>query len=172
MINNSRVYCWWGEVVCGAPEEQRLRGDRRYGAQSVGLPLQVRQFHCSGNWLTTFSWKTINDDHRRRLPLQVRRFHRPGRWDLHFFHDYLHDQLTWSQPWWSSKSSSTRPRRWSIFRAMRCRWFIFQQRCDTDYFLEKLDIGNDYFSIILLILGPIILRLFTDWLESSERKLF
>ena len=33
----------------------------------------------------------------------------------------------------------SRPRRWSIFRAMRCRWFIFQQRCDTDYFWEKLN---------------------------------
>ena len=64
-----------------------------------------------------------------------------------------------------------RPQRWSIFRAMRCRWFIFQQRCDTDYFwksltsplsrLFSLTIGNDYFSIILLILGPIILGLFT-----------
>ena len=28
--------------------------------------------------------------------------------------------------------------------------------------LFSLTIGNDYFSIILLILGPIILRLFTD----------
>ena len=62
-----------------------------------------------------------------------------------------------------------RPQRWSIFRAMRCRWFIFQQRCDTDYFwksltspssqLFSLTIGNDYFLIILLILGPIILGL-------------
>ena len=42
------------------------------------------------------------------------------------------------------------------------------------FFLEKLNIaivaiiplniGNDHFSIILLILGPIILRLFDDWL--------
>ena len=58
--------------------------------------------------------------------------------------------------------SLTRPRQWSIFRAMRWRWLIFQQRCDTDYFLERLTssslrlffltIGNDYFSIILLIL--------------------
>ena len=64
-----------------------------------------------------------------------------------------------------------RPQRWSIFRAMRCRWFIFQQRCDSDYFwksltspssrLFPLTIGNHYFSIILLILRPIILRLFT-----------
>ena len=38
--------------------------------------------------------------------------------------------------------------------------------------LFSLTIGNDYFSIILLILGPIILRLFTDWLGSSERKLY
>ena len=48
---------------------------------------------------------------------------------------------------------------------------IFQQRCDTDYFwksltspssrLFSLTIGNDYFGIILLILGPIILGLFT-----------
>ena len=28
--------------------------------------------------------------------------------------------------------------------------------------LFSLTIGNDYFSIVLLILGPIILRLFTD----------
>ena len=54
--------------------------------------------------------------------------------------------------------SCTRLQRWSIFRAMRCWWFIFQQRCDTDYFLERLNIdalpllrlflltiGNDYF---------------------------
>ena len=38
--------------------------------------------------------------------------------------------------------------------------------------LFSLTIGNDYFSIILLILGPIILGLFTDWLGSSERKLY
>ena len=48
-----------------------------------------------------------------------------------------------------------RPWRWSIFRAMRSRWFIFQQRCDTDYFwksltwpslqLFSLTIGKDYF---------------------------
>ena len=66
----------------------------------------------------------------------------------------------------------SRPQQWSIFRAMRCRWFIFEQRCDIDYFwksltspssrLFSLTIGNDYFSIILLILGPIILGLFTD----------
>ena len=37
------------QVVRGAPEEQRLCGDRRDGAQSVCLPLQVRQFHSSGN---------------------------------------------------------------------------------------------------------------------------
>ena len=66
--------------------------------------------------------------------------------------------------------SGIRPQRWSIFRAMRCRWFIFQQWCDTDYLLKSLTspssqlfsliIGNDYFSIILLILGLIILGLF------------
>ena len=38
--------------------------------------------------------------------------------------------------------------------------------------LFSLTIGNNYFSIVLLILGPIILRLFTDWLGSSERKLY
>ena len=38
--------------------------------------------------------------------------------------------------------------------------------------LFSMTIGNDYFSIILLILGPIILQLFTDWLGSSERKLY
>ena len=75
-----------------------------------------------------------------------------------------------------------RPRGWSIFRAMQCRWSISQQRCDTDYFwksltspslrLFSLTIGNNYFSIILLILGPIILGLFTDRLGSSERKLY
>ena len=31
-------------------------------------------------------------------------------------------------------SHHLRPQRWSIFRAMWCRWFIFQQRYDTDYF--------------------------------------
>ena len=34
-----------------------------------------------------------------------------------------------------------RPRRWSIFRAMQCPWFIFQQRCDTNHFWEKLNIA-------------------------------
>ena len=38
--------------------------------------------------------------------------------------------------------------------------------------LFSLTIGNNYFFIILLILGPIILGLFTDWLGSSERKLY
>ena len=80
------------------------------------------------------------------------------------------------------KKERSRPQRWSIFRAMRCRRFIFQQRCDTDYFwksltapmsrLFSLTIGNDYFSVSLLIFGPIILGIFTDWLGSSERKLY
>ena len=49
-------------------------------------------------------------------------------------------------------------------------------------FLEKLNIAivsiiyldhrERLFSIILLILGPIILGLFTDWLGSSESKLY
>ena len=38
--------------------------------------------------------------------------------------------------------------------------------------LFSLTIGNDYFSVSLLIFGPIILGLFTDWLGSSERKLY
>ena len=73
-----------------------------------------------------------------------------------------------------------RPQRWSIFRAMQCRWFIFQQRCDTDYFWEKLNIAIiaiifldhreqlffDYFAHF----RTIILGLFTDWLGSSKRK--
>ena len=68
-------------------------------------------------------------------------------------------------------SAQIRHQRWSIFRAMRCRWFVFQQQCDTDYFwksltsplsrLFSLTIRNDYFLIILRILGPIILVLFT-----------
>ena len=67
--------------------------------------------------------------------------------------------------------NSIRPRRWSIFRVMRCRWFIFQQRCDIDSFWKGLTsssfrlffftIGNDYFPIICSFWGPIILRLFT-----------
>ena len=32
----------------------------------------------------------------------------------------------------------SRLQRWSIFRAMQCQWFIFQQRCDTDYFWKFL----------------------------------
>ena len=84
----------------------------------------------------------------------------------------------WQGRW--PKSDMDRPRRCSIFRAMRCQRFIFQQWCD--YFWKSLTspssrsfsltIRNNYFSIILLILGPIILGLFTDWLGSSERKLY
>ena len=73
-----------------------------------------------------------------------------------------------------------RLQRWSIFRAMRCLWFIFQQQCDTDYLwksltsqslrLFSLTIGKDYFSNILLNLGLIILGLLPHWLGSSKRS--
>ena len=54
--------------------------------------------------------------------------------------EYFLEEWTWgNQDYFASLH--LRPRRWSIFRAMRCQWFIFQQRCDTDYFLEKLNIA-------------------------------
>ena len=66
-----------------------------------------------------------------------------------------------------------RPQRWSIFRAMRCRLFISQQQCDTDYFwkgltspslrLFSLPIGNDYF----LIIAHFEDRLFCDYSRSA-----
>ena len=40
-----------------------------------------------------------------------------------------------------SLRAHSRLQQWSIFRAMRCRWFIFQQQCDIDYFLEILNIA-------------------------------
>ena len=94
-------------------------------------------------------------------------------WNLHD-HLFLHDTCSF----WNWLPD--RPQRWSIFRAMWCRWFIFQQWCDTDYFWKSLTsppsrlfsftIGNDYFSIILLILGPIILGLFTICPPISTQK--
>ena len=71
-------------------------------------------------------------------------------------------------------SLDDRPRRWSIFRAMRCRWFIFQQQCDTHYFwksltspssrLFSLTIGNDYFAHFRSDFGII------HWLTGIIRK--
>ena len=46
--------------------------------------------------------------------------------------------------------------------AMRYRLFFGKSLTLPSSRLFSLTIGNDYFSIILLILGPIILRLFTD----------
>ena len=60
-----------------------------------------------------------------------------------------------------------RPRRWSIFRAMRCRWFIFQQRCDTDYFLEKLNI-----AIVAIIFLDHRERLFFDYFAHFRTNYF
>ena len=61
----------------------------------------------------------------------------------------------------------TRPQRWSIFRAMRCRWFIFQQRCDTDYFLEKLNI-----AIVAIIFLDHRERLFFDYFAHFRTDYF
>ena len=71
------------------------------------------------------------------------------------------------------KSIGTRPQRWSIFRAMRCRWFIFQQRCDTDSFwkgltspslrLFSLTTGNDYFRLFAHLED----QLFCDYSRSA-----
>ena len=60
-----------------------------------------------------------------------------------------------------------RLQRWSIFRAMRCRWFIFQQRCDTDYFLERLNI-----AIVAIIFLDHRERLFFDYFAHFEDRLF
>ena len=64
-------------------------------------------------------------------------------------------------------SLDDRPRRWSIFRAMRCRWFIFQQRCDTDYFLEKLNI-----AIVAIIFLDHRERLFFDYFAHFRTDYF
>ena len=64
-------------------------------------------------------------------------------------------------------TSEVRPRRWSIFRAMRCRWFIFQQRCDTDYFLEKLNI-----AIVAIIFLDLRERLFADYFAHFRTDYF
>ena len=50
---------------------------------------------------------------------------------------------------------------------MRCRWFIFQQRCDTDYFLERLNI-----AIIAIIFLDHRERLFFDYFANFEDQLF
>ena len=60
-----------------------------------------------------------------------------------------------------------RPQRWSIFRAMRCRWLIFQQRSDTDYFLEMLNIG-----IVAIIFVDHRERLFFDYSAHFQDRLF
>ena len=60
-----------------------------------------------------------------------------------------------------------RLQRWSIFRAMWCWWFIFQQRCDTDYFLERLNI-----AIIAIIFLDHRERLFFDYFAHFEDRLF
>ena len=61
----------------------------------------------------------------------------------------------------------TRPRRWSVFRAMRYRWFIFQQRCDTDSFLEKLNI-----AIVAIIFLDHRERLFFDYFAHFRTDYF
>ena len=60
-----------------------------------------------------------------------------------------------------------RLQRWSIFRAMRCRWFIFQQRCDTDYFWEKLNI-----AIVAIIFLDHRERLFFDYFAHFRTDYF
>ena len=60
-----------------------------------------------------------------------------------------------------------RPWRWSIFRAMRCRCFIFQQRCDTDYFWEKL-----YIAIVAIIFLDHRERLFFDYFAHFRTDYF
>ena len=60
-----------------------------------------------------------------------------------------------------------RPRRWSIFRAMQCRWFIFQQRCDADYFLEKLNI-----AIVAIIFLDHREQLFFDYFAHLRTDYF
>ena len=60
-----------------------------------------------------------------------------------------------------------RLQQWSIFRAMQCRWFIFQQRCDTDYFLQSLNI-----AIIANIFLDHWKRLFFDYFANFEDRLF
>ena len=64
-------------------------------------------------------------------------------------------------------SDETRPRPWSIFRAMRCWWFIFQQRCDTGYFWEKLNI-----AIGLIIFLDHRERLFFDYFAHFRTDYF
>ena len=64
-----------------------------------------------------------------------------------------------------------RLQRWSIFRAMQCRWFIFNSDAILIIFWKDLTspslrlffltISDDYFSIICSSWEPIILRLFT-----------
>ena len=69
------------------------------------------------------------------------------------------DNIDEDNPWKSFyRSIQNRPRRWSIFRAMQCRWFIFQQRCNTDYFWEK---GN--IAIVAFIFLDHRERLFFDY---------
>ena len=60
-----------------------------------------------------------------------------------------------------------RLQRWSIFRAMRCRWFMFQQWCDTDYFLERLNI-----AIVAIIFLDHRKQLFFDYFVHFEDRLF
>ena len=50
---------------------------------------------------------------------------------------------------------------------MRCVWFIFQQRCDTDYFLERLNI-----AIVAIIFLDHRERLFFDYFAHFENRLF
>lgn len=70
---------------------------------------------------------------------------------------------TFLQNWWTDVWLQ----RWSIFRAMRCRWFIFQQRCDTDYFLERLNI-----AIVAIIFLDHWERFFFDYFAHFEDRLF
>ena len=69
--------------------------------------------------------------------------------------------------WSDSRSIKDRPQRWSIFRAMRCRWFIFQQRCDTNYFWEKLNI-----AIVAIIFLDHQERLFFDYFAHFRTDYF
>ena len=60
-----------------------------------------------------------------------------------------------------------RPQRWSIFRAMRCRWFIFQDRYNTNYVWEKLNI-----AIVAIIFLDHRERLFFDYFAHFRTDYF
>ena len=112
--------------------------------------------------------------HKKRTPCHHKHLSSPYLCNIYFksifiavFLCLLFLLLLWGSTTSKINNPFIRPRRWSIFRVMRCRWFIFQQRCGTDYFWEKLNI-----AIVVIIFLDHRERLFFDYFAHFRTDYF